>query len=160
MAAGNLIKGDLIIRGKKFGIAVSRFNEFVSSKLVDGAVDALTRHGVKESEITTAWVPGSFELPVIAQKMASSGKFDAVLCLGVVIRGETPHFDFVASETAKGVAKVAMESDIPCVFGVVTADNLEQAIDRAGLKSGNKGRDAALAAIELCNLYSEIGKKK
>jgi 6,7-dimethyl-8-ribityllumazine synthase len=160
MAAGNLIKGDLIVKGKKFGIAVSRFNEFVSSKLVDGAVDALTRHGVKESEITTAWVPGSFELPVIAQKMASSGKFDAVLCLGVVIRGETPHFDFVASETAKGVAKVAMESDIPCVFGVVTADNLEQAIDRAGIKSGNKGRDAALAAIELCNLYSEIGKKK
>ena len=159
MAAGKLIKGDLMVKNKKFGIAVSRFNEFVSSKLVDGALDALTRHGAKESEISVAWVPGSFELPMIAQRMASSGKYDAVICLGVVIRGDTPHFDFVANETAKGVAKVAMESNIPCIFGVVTADTLEQAIDRAGTKSGNKGRDAALAAIEMCNLYSEIKKK-
>ena len=159
MAAGKLIKGDLMVKNKKFGIAVSRFNEFVSSKLVDGALDALTRHGAKESEISVAWVPGSFELPMIAQRMASSGKYDAVICLGVVIRGDTPHFDFVANETAKGVAKVAMESKIPCIFGVVTADTLEQAIDRAGTKSGNKGRDAALAAIEMCNLYSEIKKK-
>lgn len=159
MAVGKSIKGDLIVKGKSFGIAVSRFNEFISSKLVDGAVDSLLRHGVKESEISTAWVPGSFELPVIAQKMATSGKYDAVICLGVIIRGDTPHFDFVASEAAKGVAKVAMDSDVPCIFGVVTADNLEQAIDRAGTKSGNKGRDAALAALEMCNLYSEIKKK-
>ena len=159
MAVGKSIKGDLIVKGKSFGIAVSRFNEFISSKLVDGAVDSLLRHGVKESEISTAWVPGSFELPVIAQKMATSGKYDAVICLGVIIRGDTPHFDFVASEAAKGVAKVAMDSDVPCIFGVVTADNLEQAIDRAGTKSGNKGRDAALAALEMCILYSEIKKK-
>jgi 6,7-dimethyl-8-ribityllumazine synthase len=159
MAAGRLIKGDLVVKGKKFGIAVSRFNEFISSKLVDGAVDALTRHGVKEDEIATAWVPGSFELPVIAKKMADSGKYDAVICLGVIIRGDTPHFDFVAGEAAKGIAKVAMESDVPCIFGVVTADSLEQAIDRAGTKSGNKGRDAALAALEMCNLYSELKKK-
>jgi 6,7-dimethyl-8-ribityllumazine synthase len=159
MAVGKMIKGDLMVKGKKFAIAVSRFNEFVSSKLVDGAVDALTRHGAKESEISVAWVPGSFELPMIAQRMVSSGKYDAVICLGVVIRGDTPHFDFVASETAKGIAKVAMESSIPCIFGVVTTDTLEQAIDRAGTKSGNRGRDAALAAIEMCNLYSEIKKK-
>jgi 6,7-dimethyl-8-ribityllumazine synthase len=159
MAVGRSIKGDLVVKGKKFGIAVSRFNEFISSKLVDGAVDALTMHGVKESEISTAWVPGSFELPVVAKKMADSGKYDAVICLGVIIRGDTPHFDFVAGEAAKGIAKVAIESDVPCIFGVVTADSLEQAIDRAGTKSGNKGRDAALAALEMCNLYSELKKK-
>ncbi|MFQ5953278.1 MAG: 6,7-dimethyl-8-ribityllumazine synthase [Candidatus Omnitrophota bacterium] len=156
MVVSKLIKGDLIAKGKKFGIAVSRFNEFVSSKLVDGAVDALARHGAKETDLSVVWVPGSFELPIIAQKMTSSGKYDAVICLGVIIRGDTPHFEFIASETAKGIAKVAMDSDVPCVFGVVTADTLEQAIDRAGTKSGNKGRDAALSAIEMSSLYAEI----
>jgi 6,7-dimethyl-8-ribityllumazine synthase len=160
MALGNEIKGNLTGKGKKFGIVVSRFNEFVSSKLVDGAVDTLTRHEAKESDISVAWVPGSFEIPMIAKKMAASKDYDAVICLGVVIRGETPHFDFVASEAAKGIAKVAMESDAPCVFGIVTADTLEQALDRAGIKSGNKGRDAAMAAMELCELYSKIKKKK
>ncbi|MGB2630601.1 MAG: 6,7-dimethyl-8-ribityllumazine synthase [Candidatus Omnitrophota bacterium] len=160
MATGKTIKGNLVAKNKKFGIVVSRFNEFVSSKLVDGALDTLTRHGARESEITVAWVPGSFEIPMIAQKMTSSGKYDAVICLGVIIRGDTPHFDFVAGETAKGIAKVAMESKVPCIFGVVTADTLEQAIERAGVKSGNKGREAALAAIEMSDLYSEIKTEK
>ena len=161
MTVGKVMKGDLVAKDRKFGIIVSRFNEFVSSKLLEGAVDALTRHGAKSGEISVAWVPGSFEMPMVAQRMTSSGKYDAVICLGVIIRGDTPHFEFVASETAKGIAKVAMDNgNIPCIFGVVTADTLEQALDRAGVKSGNKGRDAALAAIEMCNLYSEIKKKK
>jgi len=119
-------------------------------------VDTLVQHGVDENDISIVWVPGSFEIPMVAKKLASSSKYDAVICLGAIIRGETPHFDFIASEAAKGVAQVAMGSDVPCVFGIITTDNLEQALDRAGTKSGNKGRDAAKTAIEMCNLYTEI----
>jgi 6,7-dimethyl-8-ribityllumazine synthase len=150
------VKANVIVKGKKFGIVVSRFNEFISTKLMEGAVDGLVRHGAKNEDITTVWVPGSFETPMVAQKMVRSGKYDALICLGVIIRGETPHFDFVAAEAAKGIAKVGMDSDIPCVFGIITADTLEQALDRAGTKSGNKGRDAALTAIEMVNLYKEL----
>ena len=150
------IKGNLIAKAKKFAIIVSRFNEFISSKLLEGARDALTRHGAGENDITVLWVPGSFEIPPVAQKLARSKKYDAVICLGTVLRGDTPHFDYIANEAAKGIAKVAMDEKVPCVFGVITADTLEQAIERAGTKSGNKGRDAALSAIELANLYEKI----
>jgi len=150
------IKGDLIAKGKKFAIIVSRFNEFISSKLLEGAKDTLTRHGVGENDITFLWVPGSFEVPGVAQKMARSKKYDAVICLGTVLRGDTPHFDFIAGEAAKGISKVSLDEKIPCIFGIITADTLEQAIERAGTKSGNKGRDAALSAIELANLYEKI----
>jgi 6,7-dimethyl-8-ribityllumazine synthase len=156
MSKYKLVKGDLIAKNKKFGLVVSRFNEFISSKLAEGALDTLLKHGVKEDDVSVIWVPGSFEIPMVAQKMAASGKYDAVICLGAIIRGETPHFDFIASETAKGIAKVGMDSDIPCSFGIITADNLEQALERAGTKSGNKGRDAAVSAIEMCNLYASI----
>lgn len=156
MASTRTIKVDLIARGKRFGIVVSRFNEFISSKLLEGAVDTFLQHGVKEEDVSVVWVPGSFETPVVAKKMSDSGKYDGIVCLGAVIRGETPHFDFIAGETAKGIAKVAMEGNTPCVFGIITADNLEQAVDRAGTKSGNKGREAAKTAIEMCNLYSVI----
>ena len=156
MAGAKVIKGNMIAKGKKFGIVVSRFNEFISSKLLEGAIDTLQQHGVNEEDISVVWVPGSFETPVLANKMAKSKKYDAVVCLGAIIRGETPHFDFIAAEAAKGVAKVAMDNNIPCVFGIITTDNLEQALDRAGTKSGNKGRDAAVTAIELSNLYSLI----
>lgn len=156
MANLKVINSNLIAKGKKFGIIVSRFNEFVSSKLLEGAVDTLLKHGVKEEEISVVWVPGSFEIPMVAKRMTGSKKYDAIVCLGTIIRGETPHFDFVASEAAKGIASVGMTSDVPCVFGIITADNLEQAIDRAGTKSGNKGRDAAMTALEMCNLYSAI----
>ena len=156
MAKTNVIKGKLSAKGKKFGIVVSEFNEFISSKLLEGAVDTIIKQGGKEEDISVVWVPGSFEIPMVAKKVAEAKKVDAVVCLGTIIRGETPHFDFVASEAAKGIAKVAMDSDIPCVFGVITADNLEQALDRAGTKSGNKGRDAANVAIEMISLYSEI----
>ena len=154
--SGKIIKGDMTAKGKKFGIVVSRFNEFVSSKLLDGAVDTLTKHGVSDKDVTVVWVPGSFEIPMLAQKMASSGKYDGIICLGAIIRGETPHFDYVAAEAAKGIAKVGMDADLPCVFGVITADNLEQALDRAGSKSGNKGREAAMTAIEMSDLYSKL----
>ncbi|MBU0570864.1 MAG: 6,7-dimethyl-8-ribityllumazine synthase [Candidatus Omnitrophica bacterium] len=150
------IKADLIAKGRKFGIVVSRFNEFISARLLDGAIDTLNQHGVKDADISVVWVPGSFEIPMTAKRMTASGKYDAVICLGAIIRGETSHFDLIASEVAKGVAQVGMKSDIPCVFGVVTTDNLEQALDRAGSKSGNKGRDAAKTAIEMSNLYAEI----
>jgi 6,7-dimethyl-8-ribityllumazine synthase len=150
------IKADMISKGRKFVIVVSRFNEFISAKLLDGAIDTLIQHGVKDTDISVVWVPGSFEIPMTAQRIAASKKYDAIICLGAIIRGETPHFDFIASEAAKGVAQVAMNSDIPCVFGVVTTDNLEQAVERAGTKSGNKGRDAAETAIEMSNLYAEI----
>ncbi|NQT32135.1 MAG: 6,7-dimethyl-8-ribityllumazine synthase [Candidatus Omnitrophica bacterium] len=156
MANLNLTKASLIAKDKKFGIVVSRFNEFVSTKLMEGAVDTLIKHGASENDISVIWVPGSFEIPMLAKKMAGSGKYDAVICLGAIIRGETPHFDLIASEAAKGVAQVGLASDVPCIFGVITTDNLEQAIDRAGTKNGNKGRDAAVAAIEMSNLYSEI----
>jgi len=156
MSGAKMIKADLIARGKKFGIVVSRFNEFISGKLLEGAIDALVQHGVKEDDVTAVWVPGSFEIPMVAKKMSDSGKYEAVICLGAIIRGDTPHFDFIAGEAAKGVAKVGMESKAPCVFGIITTDNLEQALDRAGTKSGNKGREAAITAIEMSNLYSKL----
>ena len=152
----NLIKADLVAKGKKFAIVISRFNEFISSNLLEGCIDTLTRHGVQEAAIEAVWVPGAFEIPVIAQKLAKSKKYDAVICLGTVIRGSTPHFEFVASEAAKGVAKIALDTAVPCIFGIITADTLEQAIERAGTKDGNKGRDAALSAIEMANLAGKI----
>ena len=152
----NSIKADLIAKGKKFAIIVSRFNEFISSKLVEGCLDTLARHGADEKAQEIVWVPGAFEIPPVAQRLAKSKKYDGVICLGAVIRGSTPHFDYIASEVAKGVAKVSLDANVPCVFGVITADNLEQAIERAGTKDGNKGRDAALSAIEMANLAGKI----
>ena len=152
----NLIKADLVAKGKKFAIVISRFNEFISSKLLEGCIDTLCRHGAQESSQDVVWVPGAFEIPLAALKLAKSKKYDAVICLGTVIRGATPHFEFVASEAAKGVAKVSLDTGLPCIFGIITADNLEQAIERAGTKDGNKGRDAALSAIEMANLYGKL----
>ncbi|MCI0481715.1 MAG: 6,7-dimethyl-8-ribityllumazine synthase [Candidatus Dadabacteria bacterium] len=152
----NVMKSDLIAKGRKFAIVISRFNEFISAKLLEGCIDTLVRHGAQESAIDVVWVPGAFEIPLIAQKMAKAKKHDAVICLGTVIRGATPHFEFVASEAAKGVAKAAMDTNVPCIFGVITTDNIEQAIERAGTKDGNKGRDAALSAIEMANLYAKV----
>ena len=151
------IEGKLVVKGKKFGIVNSRFNEFITQKLLDGALDALLRHGVKEEEIEVVWVPGSFEIPYAARKMAQSGKYDTIVCLGAVIRGDTPHFDYICSQVTKGVAETALSTGVPAIYGLVTADTLEQAIDRAGTKAGNKGRDAALSAIEMVNLFSEMG---
>jgi len=150
------IEGKLTAKDLKFGIVVGRFNEFISSKLLGGALDALKRHDAAEENIEMAWAPGSYEIPLIAKKMAKSGKYDAVICLGAVIRGSTPHFDYVAAEVAKGVAHAGMETEFPIIFGVLTTDNLEQAIERAGTKSGNKGFDAAMAAIEMGNLMKEF----
>ena len=152
----NVIKADLVAKGKKFAVIISRFNEFISSKLLEGCIDTLSRHGVQESSIDVVWVPGAFEIPMLALKCAKSKKYDAVICLGTIIRGATPHFEFVASESAKGVAKVSLDTNVPCIFGVITADNIEQAIERAGTKDGNKGRDAALSAIEMANLYGKL----
>ena len=153
----NYIEGNLIAQGLKIGIAAARFNEFIVSKLVSGAEDGLQRHGVKESDIDLAWVPGAYELPLAAKKMAKSGKYDAVICLGAVIRGSTPHFDYVCAEVSKGVANVSLDSEVPVIFGVVTTDSIEQAIERAGTKAGNKGFDAAATAIEMANLLKQIG---
>lgn len=150
------IEGDLIGKGKKFALLVSRFNEFISKRLLDGAVDALLRHGVEDSDITVVWVPGSFEIPVAARKLAESGKYNAIVCLGAVIRGETPHFDYVAHEVAKGVAEVSSRTGVPTLFGVITSDTLEQAIERAGTKAGNKGALAATGAIEMANLFEKL----
>lgn len=149
-------EGNLIASGKKFFIVISRFNEFISSQLLEGARDALLRHGVLEHEIEVAWVPGAFEIPYVAQKVAARGQVDAIICLGAVIRGTTPHFNYVAAESAKGIAQIAMESGRPVIYGIITADNLEQAIDRAGTKAGNKGFAAAVSAIEMANLYAEL----
>jgi 6,7-dimethyl-8-ribityllumazine synthase len=146
--------GNMIGTGKRFGIVVSRFNEFISKKLLEGALDSLLRHGVADDDIEVYWVPGSFEIPLAAKKVAASGSFDAVVCVGAVIRGDTPHFDFVAAEVSKGIASVSLESGIPVLFGVITADTLEQAIERAGTKAGNKGAKAAEAAIETANLFA------
>ncbi|MFH1502971.1 MAG: 6,7-dimethyl-8-ribityllumazine synthase [Candidatus Eisenbacteria bacterium] len=151
-----VFEGNLNGDGFKFGIVIARFNEFVSLRLLEGAMDCLRRHGVDDDDITVAWVPGAFDIPAVAKKMGDSGKFDAVVCLGAVIRGATSHFDFVAAEAAKGVAYVGMQTGVPTTFGVVTADNLEQAIERAGSKSGNRGWDAARAALELVDLYSKL----
>ncbi len=144
--------------GIKVGIVVSRFNEFITSKLLDGALDALRRHGVSQDDVEIAWVPGSFEIPLVALKMARSGKYDGILCLGAVIRGDTPHFNYIASECAKGIAQTMLKCEIPISFGVLTTDNIEQAIERAGTKAGNKGWDAALSLIEMINLVKELGK--
>ncbi|MDD5072500.1 MAG: 6,7-dimethyl-8-ribityllumazine synthase [Candidatus Omnitrophica bacterium] len=150
------VEGQLIAKGKKFAIVVSRFNDFISKRLLEGAIDTLMRHGAKDSEIEAIWVPGAFEIPVVANKIAKSKKFDAVICIGAVIKGSTPHFEYVAGEAAKGVAKVSLDTGIPVIFGVITAENLEQAIERAGTKDGNKGRDAAISAIEMANLLENI----
>lgn len=150
-------EGHLLGQGLKFGLIAGRFNEFITNKLLSGALDALKRHGVADEDIEVAWVPGAFEIPLVASKMTSSGKYDAVICLGAVIRGATPHFDYVSSEVTKGVAKVGLDSGIPTIFGVITADTIEQAIERAGTKAGNKGWDAAVTAIEMANLMRNIG---
>ena len=150
------LEGNLIAEGLKFGIIAGRFNEFIGGKLIQGALDALKRHGVKEEEIELAWVPGAFEIPLIAKKMAASKKYDAVICLGAVIRGSTPHFDYVSSEVSKGIAHASLETGIPVIFGVLTTDTIEQAIERAGTKAGNKGYDAAVTAIEMANLLRII----
>ena len=155
---GKVIEGELVVKGKRFGLVLSRFNDFITQRLKDGAVDTLLRHGVKDGEIEMAWVPGSFEIPAIALKMAKTGRYDAILCLGCVIRGDTPHFDYIASEVAKGIAQINLTTPIPAIFGIITADTIEQAVERAGTKAGNKGRDAALSAIEMVNLYSKIKK--
>ncbi len=149
-------EGHLSAKGFRFGIIVSRFNEFISGKLLTGALDVLKRHDAHEEDIEIFWVPGAFEIPLIAKKVAGSGRFDAVVCLGAVIRGETPHFEYVASEVAKGIALVGLEKEVPVMFGIVTSDTLEQAIERAGTKAGNKGWDAALGAIEMANLLRTI----
>ncbi len=148
----NIFEGHLVGTGLKIGIVVGRFNEFITSKLLGGAQDALKRHGVNEADVDVAWVPGAFEIPLIAKKMANSKKYDAVITLGTVIRGSTPHFDFVCSEVAKGVASISLQSEIPVIFGVLTTDTIEQAIERAGTKAGNKGWEAAAGAIEMANL--------
>jgi len=151
-----LLQGDLNAKGQKFCILVSRFNDFITSKLLDGAVDALSRHGARDEDITVVRVPGAFEIPVVAKRAAAGKKYDAVICLGAVIRGATPHFDYVAAEVSKGVAAAGMESGIPVIFGVLTTDSIEQAIERAGTKSGNKGFDAGITAIEMINLFKAM----
>ena len=151
-----ILEGKISAEGFRFAIIVSRFNDFISSKLVEGALDALRRHGGSEEQVSLVKVPGAFEIPMAAKKLAESDQFDAIICLGAVIRGATPHFEYVASEASKGIALVALESKIPVTFGVLTTDNLEQAIERAGSKSGNKGWDAAVAAMEMVNLFREM----
>ena len=151
-----VIEGNAVIKGKKFGIVASRFNDFITKQLVAGCSDTLIRHGAQDSELTVVWVPGAFEIPAVAAKMAGLKKYDAVICLGTVIRGATPHFDFVASEAAKGIAKAGQDAGIPVIFGIITADTIEQAIERAGTKDGNKGRDAAVSAIEMVNVFEQI----
>ncbi len=152
----NYLEGNLNASGKKFGIIVARFNSFISERLLEGALDSLQRSGAAAGDIDVARVPGAYELPLVAQKMARSGKYDAVICLGVVIRGATPHFDLVINEAAKGIAQVGMDTGLPILFGVLTTDNIEQAIERAGSKAGNKGSECAVAAIEMVNLLAQI----
>lgn len=149
-------EGNLIPKDIRVGIIVARFNEFITNKLLGGAIDGLKRHSISEDNIDVAWVPGAFEIPLIASKMAKSGKYDAVICLGAIIRGSTSHYDLVCNECAKGIAQVSMNSDIPVMFGVITTENIEQAIERAGSKAGNKGYECALGAIEMINLIHEI----
>ena len=149
-------EGKLVAEGLKFGIIVARFNEFIGGKLLSGALDGLKRHGVEEEEIEIAWVPGAFEIPLVAKKMAKAGKYDAVICLGAVIRGATSHYEYVSGEVTKGIANVSLETGVPVIFGILTTENIEQAIERAGTKAGNKGYDAAVTAIEMANLLKEI----
>lgn len=150
------IEGKLTVANEKFCIIVSRFNEFISSKLLSGAIDELVRHGAKEENITVVWAPGAFEIPVLSKKIAKSGQYDAIIALGAIIRGATPHFDYVSSEISKGIANVSLETGVPVIFGVLTTENIEQAIERAGTKAGNKGSDAAKAAIEMANLVKLV----
>ena len=152
----NIIEGYILGKGLKFGIVVARFNEFITNKLLGGALDTLHRHETADSDIDVAWVPGAFEIPIAAKKMAESGKYDAVLCLGAVIRGSTTHYDYVCSEVSKGVAQIGLQTGVPTIFGVVTTENIEQAIERAGTKAGNKGADAAMAAMEMASLLGKL----
>lgn len=152
----NVIEGKLSAKNKKFGIIVSRFNELICSKLLEGAMDCLIRHGCNDSDVDVAWVPGSFEIPVATKKMAARKKYDAIICLGAVIRGATPHFEYISAEVTKGIAQVSLESTLPISYGVLTPDTLEQALERAGTKAGNKGWDAALSAIEMVDLFEKI----
>ena len=152
----NTLEGKLNAQGLRFAIVVSRFNELITSKLLSGAIDSVIRHGGEDTNITVAWVPGTFEIPVVAQKLAASQRFDAVICLGALIRGATPHFEYLAAEVTKGIAQVGLQSGVPTVFGVLTTDSIEQAVERAGTKSGNKGFDAATTAIEMANLLKQI----
>lgn len=156
----NVYQGQLVAGKHRFGVVVSRFNEFITSKLLAGCLDALQRHGADPDAVDVAWTPGSFEMPMVAKRMAESGRYAAVICLGAVIRGSTPHFDYIAAQVAKGVAQVGMKTGVPTVFGVITSDTLEQAIERAGTKSGNKGADAAAIAIEMANLLDQLGAKR
>lgn len=151
-----IIEGQLISKGKKYAIVASRFNDFITKDLLSGCIDTLKRHGVKENEVVVSWVPGSFEIPVVAMRLAKSKSFDSVICLGTVVRGATPHFDYIASEVTKGISQISLTTGIPTIFGIITADTIEQAIERAGAKEGNKGRDAALSAIEMVNLLGQV----
>ncbi|HIE51442.1 MAG TPA: 6,7-dimethyl-8-ribityllumazine synthase [Armatimonadetes bacterium] len=153
---GRTFEGQLVGRGRRFAIVVSRFNDFISRRLLDGALDALRRHEVAEEDVDVAWVPGSFELPLVARRFAETGRYDAVICLGAVIRGATPHFEYVAAESAKGIAAVARETGVPVIYGLLTTDTIEQAIERAGTKQGNRGAEAAHSAIEMANLLLEL----
>ena len=152
----NVIEGKLLAEGQRVGIVAGRFNELITGKLLDGALDAFRRHGGEENDVDVAWVPGAFEMPLAAKKMADSGKYDAVICLGAVIRGATPHFDMVAAETTKGIANVGLQTGVPVIFGVLTTDSIEQAVERAGTKAGNKGFEAMTSAIEMVNLLREM----
>lgn len=154
----HIIEASLVAKGKRFGIIASRFNDFITDRLVGGAVDALIRSGAEETAIDIVKVPGAFEIPMVAQRMANSKKYDAIVCLGAVIRGATPHFDYVCAEASKGIAQVGMQTEVPVIFGIVTTDTIEQAIERAGTKAGNKGWNAAVAAIEMANLMETVGK--
>ncbi|MCJ7822589.1 MAG: 6,7-dimethyl-8-ribityllumazine synthase [Armatimonadetes bacterium] len=152
-------EGSLVAEGLRFGIVASRFNDLIVQRLLSGALDTLARHGAKEAQVETAWVPGSFEVPLVAQRLAESGRYDAVICLAAIIRGATPHFEYVAAEASKGIAQVSQRTGVPVIYGVVTADTIEQAVERAGTKAGNRGVDAARSAIEMANLMRELPKK-
>lgn len=151
-----IIEGNLIAKGKKFGIIASRFNDFITKELVAGCLDTLVRHGADDKDLTITWVPGAFEIPCVAQRLAKSKSYNALICLGTVIRGATPHFEYIASEVAKGISRISQDTGIPVIFGIITADTIEQAIERAGTKEGNKGRDAAINAIEMANVIEKI----
>jgi 6,7-dimethyl-8-ribityllumazine synthase len=150
-------EGQLDAKGRTFGIVVSRFNDLVTTRLLDGALDCIKRHGGDDDNIEVAWVPGAFELPIAAQKLAATGRFDVVMCLGAIVRSETPHFDYVAGESAKGIARVGLDTGVPVIFGVITADTVDQAVQRAGIKAGNRGWDAAMNAVEMASLMAELG---